>query len=139
MVSLLLEEPRYFASSHININPSIRRIRTGSWHQADGPCHRAEELRTGKDQDVTNWQDPTFGHSLAGWVVCQTQVGLNHHCGKILHCWIGFKPFGLGFGLRSPGNAIGPIYFLGNCINPLPEWHLERGEEFEIWFVLACF
>src|SRR4030043_878190 len=100
---LRLEEPRHFACIHININPSVGRVRTGPWHHADRSRHRAEKLRPSKDQDVTNRQSPTFGYPLDSWIMSQAKMGLYHHGVKLLHCWVSLKTLCLGFGLRSPG------------------------------------
>src|SRR4030043_969223 len=134
---LRLEEPRHFACIHININPSVGRVRTGPWHQADRPRHRAEKIRPSKDQDVTNRQNPTLGYSLLCWIVCQTQVGLDHHGIEILQGWVSLEPFCFGLGLRGPGNTIRPVHLFGNCLNPFSERHLQRVEEFDVRFFFA--
>ena len=80
----LLEQPAYFAGIHIDIHPSESRVRTGSGHQADGPGHGAKESCATEDEDIPNWKDPTFWHSLLGGVVGQAEVGLDHHGIKVL-------------------------------------------------------
>ena len=116
-----LEEPLDLASFHIHIDPSVGRVRAGSRHQADRSGHGAEEFCAGKDQDVTDRQDPALGHSLASGVMSQAQVGLDHHRIEILQGGIGLKPFGFGFGFGRPGDTVGSIDFFGNRFNPLPE------------------
>ena len=66
-------------------------------------------------------------------------MGLYHHGVKLLHCWVSLKTLCLGFGLRSPGDTSSTVHLFGNCLNSLPERHLQRVEEFQVHFVFASF
>src|SRR5512135_2127686 len=73
------EEARYPAALDVDVDAAEARVGRCSGHEADGPRARAEELRAGVDQDVTDRQDPALGHALVRRIVAEAQVGLHHH------------------------------------------------------------
>ncbi|VTR63883.1 hypothetical protein DESC_100079 [Desulfosarcina cetonica] len=62
----------------------------------------------------------------------QGEVGLDHHGSEVGVLGIVFQHLGLGVGFRSPIHAVGAVDFLGDEIDAVAQFHLQRIEEFEV-------
>ena len=119
-----LEQSRYLAGVNVHIHPAVGWIRTGSRHQADGTAAGAEELGAREDEHILNGESPPLGYTLHRRIVGEGEMGLHHHGGEVIVLGITLEHFGLGFGRRSPGHAIGSIDVLGDEFNPITQLRL---------------